>query len=126
MSEATEIQKRPQGLGPEIVPLVQQDLIGTDFLIPEQGIKTVYLWLQSSAHYLRLQLPINRIGFPGSSFMVNSVNLVCEDLELRAQLGEYKYGERLRAFNGRDPRVDLYQELLDALNYLRQWQEESK
>ena len=46
--------------------------------------------------------------------------LVCKDIEDRAAKGEKSYGERLKAFNGRDPLIDLYQELLDACMYLRQ------
>lgn len=50
--------------------------------------------------------------------------LVCEDIMARNAMGEEKYGEVLRAFNGRDPLVDLYQELLDAAQYIRQELEE--
>lgn len=46
--------------------------------------------------------------------------LVQEDIEARAELGERKYGERLRANNGRDALVDAYQEVLDLAMYLRQ------
>jgi hypothetical protein len=42
------------------------------------------------------------------------------DLELRAQKGEQKYGRRLESYNGRDALVDLYQEVLDAVNYALQ------
>ena len=46
--------------------------------------------------------------------------LVGRDLEARAKLGEQKYGERLKANNGRDGLIDLYQELLDASVYIKQ------
>lgn len=46
--------------------------------------------------------------------------LVIEDLKLRSKLGTEKYGETLRAFNGRNPLVDAYQEVLDLAQYLRQ------
>jgi len=46
--------------------------------------------------------------------------LVQQDIEARARLGEEKYGERLRACNGRDALVDAYQEVLDLAVYLRQ------
>lgn len=52
------------------------------------------------------------------------VELVKEDLEARAREGERKYGERLRANNGRDALVDAYQEALDLCQYLRQRLEE--
>lgn len=50
--------------------------------------------------------------------------LVVEDLEARAEAGEEKYGERLRAHNGRDALLDAYQEALDLSMYLRQALEE--
>jgi hypothetical protein len=45
---------------------------------------------------------------------------VCRDIQARAALGERKYGERLRAFNGRNPLQDAYEEALDMANYLKQ------
>lgn len=52
--------------------------------------------------------------------------LVMADIEQRAQVGEVKYGERLKAFNGRNAMVDAYQEALDLAVYLRQHLEEVK
>ena len=46
--------------------------------------------------------------------------LLADDIECRAQLGERKYGERLKANNGRDALRDLYEEILDAAVYCRQ------
>lgn len=46
--------------------------------------------------------------------------LVIEDMRQRDQEGRRKYGTPLQASNGRDPLVDLYQELLDACVYIRQ------
>ena len=45
---------------------------------------------------------------------------VAEDIEARIRLGERKYGTRLKSHNGRDAMLDLYQEILDALNYSKQ------
>jgi hypothetical protein len=50
--------------------------------------------------------------------------LVMKDMEDRRQLGIKKYGTPLQAFNGRDPLIDVYQELLDACVYMRQAIEE--
>ena len=50
--------------------------------------------------------------------------LVIKDLELRSKMGKEKYGETLRAFNGRNALVDAYQEALDLVQYLRQLLEE--
>jgi hypothetical protein len=52
------------------------------------------------------------------------VDLVKADLEARAQVGELKYGERLKANNGRDGLMDAYQEAVDLVVYLRQVIEE--
>lgn len=54
------------------------------------------------------------------------VELVKNDLECRAVLGERKYGERLKPHNGRDALVDAYQEALDLCMYLRQVIEEKE
>ena len=53
-------------------------------------------------------------------------DLVIADLLERKEFGTAKYGEPLRAFNGRDPLIDLYQELIDAVMYVRQQIEEDK
>jgi hypothetical protein len=52
--------------------------------------------------------------------------LVIEDMKQRDLSGRAKYGTPLQAFNGRKPLVDLYQELLDAVVYVRQAIEEAK
>jgi hypothetical protein len=48
------------------------------------------------------------------------LNEIAEDIEARIRLGERKYGTRLKAFNGREPLMDLYQEVLDGINYSQQ------
>ena len=45
---------------------------------------------------------------------------IAEDIEARIRMGEKKYGTRLKSHNGRDAVLDLYQELLDSLNYAMQ------
>ena len=47
-------------------------------------------------------------------------DLVIDDLRERKAIGIRKYGTALQAFNGRRALVDLYQELLDATQYVRQ------
>lgn len=47
--------------------------------------------------------------------------LVVDDLEARADVGLNRYGTHLQPHNGRDPILDLYQELQDGLLYLRQF-----
>lgn len=45
---------------------------------------------------------------------------VMADLLAREQQGIAKYGTTLQTYNGRDALVDLYQELLDACQYVKQ------
>ncbi len=52
--------------------------------------------------------------------------LVLADMEERRKHGIEKYGTPVQPFNGRDPLVDTYQELLDACVYIRQAIEERK
>lgn len=47
-------------------------------------------------------------------------SMVIEDMHARKQVGMERYGTALKVNNGRDPLVDLYQELLDACSYIRQ------
>ena len=44
--------------------------------------------------------------------------IVSDALE-RKQVGIKRYGQPLKPFDGRNTYVDLYQEILDALNYMR-------
>ena len=46
-------------------------------------------------------------------------DLVIADMQERDQIGERKYGTRLQPHNGRDFLVDVYQESLDRIVYLR-------
>ena len=57
---------------------------------------------------------------PIQSQHIPIVWLVTHDHEKRAAAGEQKYGEKLRGFNGRQPLIDAYQEVLDLAMYLRQ------
>lgn len=50
--------------------------------------------------------------------------LVISDIKERAEKGRETYGEPLKAYNGRKPLVDMYQEMLDGALYLRQYMEE--
>lgn len=52
------------------------------------------------------------------------LDLVVADLQERARVGLRKYGEPLRAFNGRSALQDAYEEALDLAMYLRQRLEE--
>jgi hypothetical protein len=46
--------------------------------------------------------------------------ILIPDLEARVASGARKYGTRLKTNNGRNTDLDLYQEILDAMNYAMQ------
>jgi hypothetical protein len=54
----------------------------------------------------------------------NIADLVSNDIQERKRIGTERYGTPLQPFNGRNGLVDLYQELLDATQYIRQVIEE--
>ena len=47
-------------------------------------------------------------------------DIVLNDINERRLIGRKKYGTELQPFNGRNPAVDAFQELLDLVVYLRQ------
>jgi len=57
---------------------------------------------------------------PEPSEHPNVWGLVMADMIERDRIGRSRYGTPLRPFNGRKALVDLYQELLDAVAYIRQ------
>ena len=48
-----------------------------------------------------------------------SWSLVKKDIDNRDAFGKKKYGVHLQPFNGRDMIRDIYEELLDAVVYIR-------
>lgn len=117
--EATTKQnEQPRGSGRDVVKLVAEDFIALPRIFPGRGFETLYTWARSIAYELKSHI-LHEAGADGVSS-----HDVAIDLEARAKLGEIKYGERLRAFNGRNAKVDAYQEALDLCNYLRQVLEE--
>lgn len=46
--------------------------------------------------------------------------VLMRDILERVNIGHNRYGTLLQSHNGRDPLVDLYEELIDALQYLKQ------
>lgn len=51
----------------------------------------------------------------------DTIDNVLADMDDRNEEGIRKYNTPLQPFNGRDPLIDLYQELLDAAVYARQY-----
>jgi hypothetical protein len=56
----------------------------------------------------------------GDDTAPNMQDLVIQDLKERLEVGIKRYGQGLKAFNGRDSQRDLYEEILDAACYLKQ------
>jgi len=76
---------------------------------------------------LRQQLPTGD-GKDVAGFVVqlfghppwDSAACLIPDIEARVASGEKKYGTRLKTNNGRNALLDLYQEVLDGVNYAAQ------
>lgn len=47
-------------------------------------------------------------------------DILCEDIQRRAEHGQRKYGTKLQAHNGRNALQDAYEEALDLCHYLKQ------
>ena len=60
----------------------------------------------------------NMVGFRAVPFL--AFEPLKEDLIARAEMGEKKYGTKLRIRNGRKAAVDCYQEVLDGVMYAMQ------
>lgn len=122
-NEAAIEQPVPKGQGVEVVALLKKELA--------DHYPAVWTDKRSIFHgvlCLVYSLAIQRMHKDGRKDFDREKVLeqVAQDLEARAQVGVERYGERLKTHNGRDAELDLYQELLDALNYSRQDLEESK
>jgi hypothetical protein len=55
----------------------------------------------------------------GDERLVDDQALLIADIEARRQVGIERYGQGHRPFNGRDTLLDMYEEQLDFLVYLR-------
>lgn len=64
---------------------------------------------------------------PKSNDLPFAWDLVLKDIKKRDEFGKLKYGTRLQPFNGRDTLRDVYEELLDAVVYIRTliWERET-
>ena len=90
--------------------MVQHDIENLDISAIQHNILDLYQHLLEGALVLRefSQPPTIPVGVA-----------VYGDLEQRLQLGMQRYGQPLRAFNGRNQLRDAYEEVLDALVYLK-------
>lgn len=127
-NEAIDQQLKPKGSGRFIHTLQKEDVLTEDFIWPERGFLTLETWARSGSLYLKTRIApelaslteFGKIPRPDS----RAAHALIQDIQQRADWGTKKYGEALRAFNGRDALVDSYQEWLDAWVYLRQHREE--
>lgn len=63
--------------------------------------------------HLQSEASLSIVSIPG-------LQAIREDLIARAEIGEKKYGTKLRIKNGRRAIVDLYQEIMDGIMYSAQ------
>ena len=64
-------------------------------------------------------LASSKYGLDTDAARAKTIRAMIDDMKLRHEFGVAKYGVPLVAHNERDHLVDAYQELLDALVYLR-------
>lgn len=118
-TDAAKRQQLPKGTGPDIAQLALSKLPEAILLTPEHGMRTIQTWMLSAAAYL--------VAYRSRGPMTaqDILNTICKDIDARVAAGEKKYGQRLRAHNGRDAALDLLQEVYDAWLYAEQERYES-
>jgi len=106
-----------QGLPQATTGPIAHDLVSNDLTIHAVGryvedIDELYDSLMDGA------ILVHRIRMRGSK-PVGYVEDITADIDARLKLGIERYGQPLQPFNGRDMLLDAYEEILDALVYLR-------
>ena len=79
-----------------------------------------YIHKQVNFHAAKSAIREAGEGSSIGSDVAKILTFVGDDIEARVRSGERKYGVRLRAHNGRNALLDLYQEILDGVNYAQQ------
>lgn len=110
-------QQLPDGDGKDVVTLVKADV--------QRHEHATTMAHQDYEILLSIAFRLKREMTPACLSTPDVRAEVITDLEDRVQMGEKKYGTRLKTNNGRDVKLDLYQEILDAINYARQEIEQS-
>ena len=64
------------------------------------------------------------VSITGECRKKNITDLVVDDIREREKVGYKKYGKALLPHDGRDSMQDLYEELLDAAQYIKKVMEE--
>lgn len=75
---------------------------------------------QARVSYDGPDYPQQPLPTPHDPSKPNIFELVQDDLEVRALEGRRRYGTYLQPDNGRDVLRDIYEEILDAAQYIRQ------
>lgn len=127
---AYDKQPAPTGDGRDVTNLVIVDLAEPKLIDTVRGWRAASLYemyfnMIAIVTELRLQLSMTQLGdglTPDDPQRV--LHAVIMDLNRRAIGGEKKYGTRLKTHNGRSATLDAYQEVLDAMCYVRQKIEE--
>jgi hypothetical protein len=114
-------QELPIGDGKDVCELVLADI--DQFRSESSSIRAVYRDLFRMAFYLKAR----ELQKTGLSYDMDALHReVSRDLEARIEIGAKKYGTRLKTNNGRRARLDLQQEIYDAIMYTRQEIEEQQ
>lgn len=97
-------------------------ILGVKEPIPLEQINLASFDIQSIAHpseALRQAIGVEQQPEPNGLYEKYVWDLVITDMKARNEMGEKKYGTKLRPFDGRDSLKDAYQEVLDLAVYLR-------
>jgi hypothetical protein len=124
MSDANFTQTNPHGTGRYIAPLFKEYVLDERGAYGTVGIR-VPKTVQELRDYVFACIVFVVCERAGGVLRSNEIRRdIAQMIDDRNALGEKKYGEGLRADNGRDVLLDLLQELLDAGMYATQAEEE--
>lgn len=121
--EAIEKQRPPHGSGRDVTDLAVGEAYIGEATLPA-NIEDVLQRVMGAVFLIKARRMGVNLRQATHAEVLSLEKAVKADLEARAEMGRKKYGERLRAFNGRDAELDLLQELYDAWVYSRQLKEE--
>ena len=121
-TDASTRQPKPKGKGADITKLTVKFINGLKWY-PRTAVEPLEEIRLSNLAALGYIIQVRAGKIMGDAELKAAV---IEVIEARTASGEKKYGERLRADNGRDALLDLLQEQADAVQYGTQVIEESE
>lgn len=99
------------------------EIMTVDYIAPQPPPKNdpdaKPLWPIIIAECEQRAIEHSRIGTQSEDNKAKTLRVMVEDMQKRHEFGVHKYGVPLVAKNDRDHLSDAYQELLDAIVYLR-------